>query len=136
MGEAATNVADVDAGGIKEYLLSNMKDEIAKLDDGSYVLHLDNIVMDERGAIVYYEYNGLTGAKPFAQAPPGQEEKNIAPEVSKSTNDEFGKKVSALMENAPLHGPANFKGYPVPYLINSIAFWNSFTVKNHKLVSL
>jgi len=136
MGAPATNKADIDGGAIKEYLLSNMKNEIAKLDDGNYVLHLDNIVLDENGAIVYYEYNGITGAKPFAQAPPGQEGMNKAPKVSKAVANEFEKKTGILIDNAPRHGAAYFNGNAVPYLLNTIAFWNSFTVKNHKLVSL
>ena len=73
--------------GIKEYLLSNLKDELAKLDDYTYSIELQNIVVDEKGQIVYFDYDGISSRQRWNAK--GLIEHNIPQDVK----DDFKNKV-------------------------------------------
>jgi len=45
---------------LREYLLKNMKTELGNLPNGSYKMHISNVVTDENGKLVYFEYSGIT----------------------------------------------------------------------------
>lgn len=49
--------------GLREYLVKNMKSELSKLDDGQYTLNLNNIVVDDKGKIVYFDYEDMKRSK-------------------------------------------------------------------------
>jgi len=129
LGEPATHKSSFSYDGIKEYLLSNLSSELSKLEDGSYMLSVNNVVINEDGAIVYYEYGGLRGTSNSYPPKPH-------PEVDSATSDAIGKRVGELMDNAPKHDAAHYKGNAVPFLITGVVFLNPFQVKNHKLVSI
>jgi len=93
------------------------------------MLSVNNVVINEDGAIVYYEYGGLRGTSNSYPPKPH-------PEVDSATSDAIGKRVGELMDNAPKHDAAHYKGNAVPFLITGVVFLNPFQVKNHKLVSI
>lgn len=45
---------DIIPFSFEEYILNKIKTDLATLRDGSYRLHLDNIVVDKQGAVQYY----------------------------------------------------------------------------------
>ncbi|MBS1690329.1 MAG: hypothetical protein JSS96_16480 [Bacteroidetes bacterium] len=129
LGGPATNKSSFSYDGIKEYLLSNLSSELSKLEDGYYMLSVNNVVINEEGAIVYYEYGGLRGTSNSYPPKPH-------PEVNPATSEAVGKRVDELLNDAPKHEPAYYKGNAVPFLVTGVVFLNPFQVKNHKLVSI
>ncbi|MGN6567450.1 MAG: M56 family metallopeptidase, partial [Flavipsychrobacter sp.] len=129
MGGPATNISPFSRDGVKEYLLSNLSSELSKLEDGYYMLNVNNVVINEDGAIVYYEYSGLKGTSNSYPPKPHAE-------VDSATSDAIGRRVGTLLDNAPKHDPAYYKGNAVPFLVTGVVFLNPFQIKNHKLVSI
>ncbi|MGN6567808.1 MAG: hypothetical protein ACTHJ0_07645, partial [Flavipsychrobacter sp.] len=128
--ESAELVSSKYAESIVEYLLNNLNSELEKLDDGGYRLGINNVVLDQKGKIVYYEYSGIVTASDTIP-----DEK--LPKANKEVSAEVGRKIGALLNNYPTRNPAHLKGKGVPFLLYyTPEFLNIFTVKNHKLVSI
>ncbi len=133
MSAAANTTAGFTDKGIKEYLLTNMKEELKQLKDGSYYLHLDNVVVDKNGAIAYFEYAGLTMA---AEMSGGGMHISIKDTIDKKIQDAIARKLTELLHDAPTHIAATVKGEYVPMLVGNTDFYNPFTIKNGKLTAL
>jgi hypothetical protein len=128
--ESAEFVSSKYAESILEYLLNNLTKEVEKLDDGGYRLGINNVVLDQKGKIVYYEYSGVVTASDTIP-----DEK--LPKANKAVSDEVGRKIGSLLNNYPARNPAHLNGTGVPFLLYyAPEFLNIFTVKNHKLVSI
>ncbi|MBS1778124.1 MAG: M56 family metallopeptidase [Bacteroidetes bacterium] len=133
MNASANTTAGFTDKGIKEYLLTNMKEELKQLKDGSYYLHLDNVVVDKNGAIAYFEYAGLTMA---AEVNGGGMHISIKDTIDKKTQDAIARKLTELLHDAPTHIAATVKGEYVPMLVDNTDFHNPFTIKGGKLTAL
>ena len=48
---------------LRDYLLKNMKKELLHLKDGNYSLNINDIVVDEKGKIVYFHYQNMKRSK-------------------------------------------------------------------------
>jgi len=113
--------------GLVQYIHKNAKNTIEKLQDGNYILLLNDVVIDKEGKIAYYEYNGLINAE-LADNFPLKEETEMA--------------IVNLILNAPKYSPATKNNLPVPYLMTYVyekvvnrEYPYSFTVKNHKVIA-
>ncbi len=119
----------VNSLAVKEYLLSNMKDDIRKLKDGEYYIEMDNIIIDKKGNIVYFDYAGIKTAKW------GSKEDSTR-KLSKTQQDAFAKKVARLMNDAPKHEAGVVNGEEVNVIIDNNIQWNAFEVKGGRVVKL
>jgi hypothetical protein len=117
------------AQSIREYLLSNLKNEFKKLDDYDYELSLATIVIDDKGGIAYFNYGGFTARQKWNKN--GEIKHNIPAPVL----NEIKKKVYRLLLTAPPHEPAYAFGRPAASLITDISAV-PFQIKSHKLVSM
>ncbi len=45
---------------LRDYLLKNMREELGKLKDGQYSFNISNIIINEEGRIVYFDYQDMT----------------------------------------------------------------------------
>jgi hypothetical protein len=113
--------------GLVQYLHKNAKSAFEKLQDGNYVILLNDVVIDKVGKIAYYEYNGLINAE-LADKFPLKKETDMA--------------IVNLILNAPKYSPATKNNLPVPYLISYLYenaankdYQYSFTVKNHRVIA-
>jgi hypothetical protein len=128
-GTAVNSKAGLSSNNLKEYLLTNLADEFKKLANGSYFIELNDVVVDEKGKIVFFNFKGIlintrehdNGVNPKAK-------------IDKATQASIAAKVSRLMEDAPMHSPAMINGNAVPFLIDGISFSNPFIIKDHKVV--
>jgi len=109
------------------YIIQNAKKEMETLDDGNYFILIEDVVIDSKGKIAYFDNQGL-----------GQVGADIDKQAEKKQNIE--NKISDLMNNAPALKPAHVNSTPVPFFINSITCYSygynngwDFTVKNHKI---
>lgn len=116
---------------LKEYLLHNMAKEIKKLDDGKYRLSVSDVVINEEGLVVYFEFDGL-----YKILKTDGVRNNIA-EMPEKQQKLFAQKVATLINSAPKHEPAIYEGTKVNSLMGSnYALLQPFTVKDGKLVAL
>lgn len=129
MGKPSNSTSGYTGKGMKEYLLTSIKQELSKLKDGNYYLILSNIVVDEKGSIVYFDYGGISTHE-------AGEKHAKTPSMSKELQDNLARKIIDLLHNSPKHIAATVEGEYVPSLVNNIDFWNPFTIKDGTLTAL
>ncbi|MCB0698067.1 MAG: hypothetical protein KDC07_11925, partial [Chitinophagaceae bacterium] len=93
-----------------------------------YRIDVGDIVIDKKGAIVFFQYGGITEIldKPVN----GSRMKKIDDDI----NERFANKIAKLINEMPLYTPATIGSKAV----NSTkgGAYGNFTVKNKELVSL
>ena len=52
--------AGLDRNALKEYLLSSLHDEFSAVNDAQYTIDISNVIIDDKGKIVYYENGGIS----------------------------------------------------------------------------
>jgi len=52
---------------LRKYMLTNMRQELGNLKDGCYKLDISDIVIDENGKIVYFDYQDMKRGKPIEE---------------------------------------------------------------------
>lgn len=92
-----------------DYLFSELKSDFEKMGDGRYNLIFGPIVIDEHGAIAYYDYQGI-------QLVDVKIERIEQSFVAKQLDE----KVRVLISSAPAFKPATIMGKPVPCAIFGI----------------
>lgn len=124
MGKPSNEKAGLNSSAIKEYLLDNLIEEFKEMPDGRYYFSMYNIVSDETGKIVYFDFGGV------------MRNENKGKPIPKELQDKIAKRVAILLNEAPKHTPATVNGKPVPSLINNNDFWNTFVIKDGKITEL
>ncbi len=106
---------------ITSMLFSSTKNELNSLDDGEYYFRVNNMVVDVKGSIAYYEDLGIE-----SYTPPGEEAPSNSIELLKSIENNM----ALVLNKSGLFKPAVKADKPVNvryYLSNYI-----LKVKNHK----
>ncbi len=115
-----------------EYILRNTIKEFEAMEDGSYFFLAEDVVVDAKGAIVYFNIEGVH-------------------RIGHDTSDQvkrfniIAKKIDNLLDNGPAFEPAKVNGLPVAFLINSVSAYSfgynhkdghdgDVAVKDHKIV--
>lgn len=125
------SIGTLNSTSLKQYLLNNMKDVIAKLKDGTYYLDLNYVILNETGAVVYYGYSDLR-YRPFRTSTQASNS-NQSEVIDEKLKNEFFKKLIQLMKSVPKTKPATVNGKPVNYLILGHAFYDGFNVQDGKI---
>ncbi len=145
-----------DTKDLGKHLLINLKDELSKLKNGQYTLGINDVVVDENGKVVYFDYGNVSGrvtddemAKVAAQTHTAMtnasdtgkhgvvfEEIPTKPvEISKKDQDYIFNKVCRLMETAPVFKPATLNGKKALSFYYCRSFSDDFKIEHHKLYS-
>jgi hypothetical protein len=106
---------------IGSYLIKRIDRELAQLPDGTYVLQLNNVIIDEKGRVVYFDYGGLKPA-----------DSKGAQSIDEILQNNIRTKVQELMSKAPAYIPAALNGQNVPAYAGEYAN-ELFAVKDHKV---
>ena len=118
--EVTSRAASFSANGsLEDYLFKHLATELDKLPDGTYVLDLYNIVLDSKGRIVFYEYNGITNY---------DNKGTIPAEIMKAID----KKIDPALYGAPAMKPAKIDGKGVYALTDILLSLYKVEVKNHR----
>jgi hypothetical protein len=117
----------VTAQSLKQYLMSNLKEEIKKLKDGTYYFNLEDVVLNEKGKIVYYSYDSIYAIR--------ASKTDELPVISKQVQDMFNRKISRLLDNIPSKVPATVDGKPVLYRPGNVIFGTQIVVKDGVAIS-
>lgn len=140
---------------LRDYLLKNMKNELINLPEGSYKMHISNVVTDENGKLVYFEYSGITRGRTSEElgitnnAAAGAKQSmpviktdnmilrpttNSEAELDKNIQNTLDEKIYSLLQNVPSYTPGLNDGKAVPSIAKSYNFGNYFKVKDHQLL--
>ncbi len=139
---------------LREYLLKNMRNDLSALNNGYYKIHLNNVVTDENGKLVYFEYSGITRGRTAeemgainktiedtTQTNPViksgnmilRKTPNSEAEIDKSIQNTLDQKIYSLLQSVPNYTAPTKDGKKVPTLMREISFWNYFKVQDHQL---
>ena len=113
----APNTTDL---SLEEYLLNNLKsnEELKQIPDGILRIHLHDIVIDDAGKVVFFDYNGLRWTGPDKQP--------------RAMGDgEIPHTLDSLMANVPPFQPATYHGNAVPVRLEAGLSSYKLTIKNH-----
>ena len=128
-----------DDKNLRAYLLKNLKNELSKLDDGTYRLDISSVLIGENGAIVYFDgpdiYNYLSNDEIEKKRLDGSlKPPSDNSDISKTIRQEVFVKSGKLMDAATLYIPAELNGRKVvTWIMDGNKFWNPFKIKDHKL---
>ena len=124
-GEPA-NYEGLAATDIFEYLLNNLKKDLASFANGQYRMYISDIVISDAGKLAYYDYEGVF-KEPITNAD------NKKP-IYKAMTETIAKHADKLMDAIPSGKPAIINNQAVPCNIDPVIY--SFTIKNGKLISM
>lgn len=103
---------------IESHLLNGLSAEFAKLPDGGYWIDLTNVVLNDYGKVIYYEYNGF-------------EANSKSPKVSADIAKAIAGKIDDLMMTAPQYVPAKINGKAVPVRTDVVTTEYKIEVTDH-----
>jgi|GEM_PF-3146866 len=124
----ATKAAGITDKALKKDLLDRLGHELAKLEDGEYVISLQYIILDKSGKVAYFEISEM--AQVVLQD--GRQERIP---LKQDLQNELTKKIRVIMNELPAYEPAGKDGKNVSVMIDSGVFYKSFTLKGGKVVS-
>lgn len=108
-------------GNMYQYLFTELKTELDKLEDGGYVLNIDRMVIDDKGNLAYYENKGIELLKlPI--------DKN--PILKEDTKETINTRLTDMLNNSVKFKPAQQNGKPVNVRLSLPMY--EIVVKNHK----
>jgi hypothetical protein len=106
-------------GTLELYIVKGLSTELNKLSNGNYFLYVSNVIVDDKGKVVYYEYDGLTSER---------NKNKISADVKKALE----KQIDPLLNSAPGFTPGKLKGRPVIVRTDIMLSMFRIAVKNHK----
>jgi beta-lactamase regulating signal transducer with metallopeptidase domain len=110
-----------EAGDFEEYLFSKLQPELNKLDDGAYGFKVNRVVIDDRGAIAYYEEQGIEKyIELYAQGR----------DISKNLKEAIQKKMAEALNTSVKFTPAQKDGRAINARVG-VGIYN-ILVKHHK----
>jgi len=133
---------------LQKYLTDKLRNEINKLDEGTYKVAVFQIVVDENGKVVYYENEGLRRDANFGPdvitydnpADKNKEEKLVKDgtykkavylkKIDPKLKKRIESKVNVAMDIAPILKPFIVNGKKVPYLLSIEVPFGAFEVKH------
>lgn len=112
--------------GFDDLIFKSIKPELDKLQDAdNYAIWMYNIIIDEKGKLVYYDLSGLKQA--FNHDPSADETVKIDPKIS----DAINKKIEEIFNSNLSFTPAMLNGKPVICTIDPFKWNEKIVVKNH-----
>ncbi len=116
-----------------EYLMHNLKSDFAKMDDGYYCLIINNLIIDEKGKIVYYEYENVRKSnRYFIRESLIMDSSRITSIDKKDQQIIFGK-INDLMQKVPPFVPGMLDGKKVIAYYDDMGFSRSIKVADHEV---
>ncbi len=106
---------------IEDNILMNLATDMKTMADGVYRIDMGNVIVDEHGKVVYYEYGGIEG-----QDKNGKQIK-LTTDVKKKLDD----RITMLIETSPQMKPASLNGANVVINTGINMYENKIEVTNH-----
>ena len=116
-----------------EYLMHNLKGDFAKMDDGYYCLTVNNIIIDEKGKVAYYEYENVRKSDAYFIHESIFMDSSRITSINKKDQQAIFSKINDLMLKAPSFIPGMLDGKTVIAYYDDMGFSQSIKVANHKV---
>lgn len=111
-----------------DYLRGELAPVMETLSDGTYQVHISNMILDEKGKLVYYDFKGISKSPANGESA-AEAQKSITDEVNKSA----AKAVADAFDGLPIN-PAQVSGEPVIAYLDDFSFtYFTLEVKGHKV---
>lgn len=110
-----------DKMSLELYIFKGLSNDLNKLPDGSYYLYVSNVIIDNKGMLVYYEYDGIASQKNKTKVPP---------DVKKAMDS----KIDSLMNKAPAFRPGKVNSTAVIVRTDIMLSMFTIVVKKHKAI--
>jgi len=119
--EVTTKPVQVDESvSLQLYVLKGLTTEFSKLPNGRYLLYLSNIIVDSKGRLVYYEYEGVSAERSKYKIPA---------DIRKAIDNKID-----ILVNKIAFRPGMLNDKPVTVLTDITMGMFTIVVKNHKAV--
>ncbi len=126
---------------LKHYLLYQLGHTLTGLGDGMYRIYLDNVIIDDRGKVAYYNFGGIQ----YAQKPQTTTNRKSGSSIRvafktdwqnlpEAHQQKIKQKLEDIIDNMPAHTPAKAYNHPVIYRMEMKTFTNLFEVEKGTLI--
>ena len=122
---------------VRRYIIHQLSSQLKK--DGEYRLMLDNLIISDKGKIVYHNFNGVEKktaviTKGESTEHTGGTSRNVVhsyrwKETDKSLSTKLSAQIEKIIDKAPVYTPATVYNQPVPCLLDTKELQKPFTVK-------
>lgn len=120
---------------VRRYIIQQLSSQLKS--DGEYRLMLDNIIVSDKGKIVYYNFNGIEKkatiqSDQFDNTNSGH--RNVAitwrwKEADKNLSTKLSAQIEKAIDKAPAYKPAMVYNQPVPCQLDTKELQKPFTIK-------
>lgn len=128
--EGITDESSVTSPELKKHILKGLDNEINGLEDGNYILELNNIIVNDKGEVVFFEFSGLYNVTYPSTGMP------VKKRVKEQIEKKAAKKIGVLLSKYPKGRPATYKDKEVPSIVNGYDFRNNFIIKDGKITNI
>ena len=104
---------------LEEYIYKGLSQEFAQLPDNTYSINIYLVVLDNKGTIAFYEYDGM--------------QIGYQNEISEDQKKAIASKIELLMNTAPAFLPGKMNGSAVPVFLDTRFPMDRVEVKDHKV---
>lgn len=132
------NQPSVSGETLRRFIISQLSAHLKK--DGEYRLMLDNIIINDKGKIVYYNFNGIekkvTTHTQTIEAGKSSSPVNYAmsrtdwKETDKNLSTSLSTQIEKIIDKTPAYKPAMVYNQPVPCLLDTKDLQRPFFVRN------
>lgn len=119
---------------VRKYLIQQISGQVKA--DGEYRLMLDNIIISDKGKIVYHNFNGLekkttitTNHSAPGDTPARVSQTNRWKETDKKLSASLANQIEKAIDKAPTYKPAMVYNQPVPCQLDTKELQRPFTIK-------
>lgn len=124
----------VTAATLRKYIIQQISNQVKT--DGEYRLMLDNIIISDKGKIVYHNFNGLekkititTNNSTPEDKPARVAQTDRWKETDKKLNTSLTTHIERAIDKAPVYKPAIVALQPVPCQLDTKELQKPFTIK-------
>ncbi len=124
----------VTATTLRKYIIQQLSSQVKA--DGEYRLMLDNIIISDKGKIVYHNFNGLEKKVTITtdRSTPDDKPARVAQtdrwkETDKKLNTTLSTQIEKVIDKAPVYKPAIVARQPVPCQLDTKELQKPFTIK-------
>lgn len=130
------NQPSVSGETLRRFIIGQLNAHLKK--DGEYRLMLDNIIINDKGKIVYYNFNGIEKKITTQTIEAGKSSSPVSNAMSRADWKETDKNFSAslstqiekIIDKAPAYKPAMVYNQPVPCRLDTKELQRPFFVRN------
>ena len=115
-----STIGTLSGASIIQAVINEIQDELVKLPDGQYNVGINNVVLNKKGEIAYYDFAG------FQSYTNGNA-------ISEDLKKHIDKKIITAIDKLAAK-PATMKGKPVIYMTNNSDFFKNINIEKGKIL--